>query len=84
MAQDWQKIDGAWLVCHSWQDVEGSRITAMTTVLVLALLLTAAVWATVRWLSSDGYGRRDDPSELREWHVADLPSHPFRATHHLG
>jgi hypothetical protein len=57
---NWQKINAACLFCHSWQDQDRRRITAMTTVtLVLtALALVATFGYLVRMIAGDGYGHR--------------------------
>jgi hypothetical protein len=39
----WQKIEGAWLVCHSWQDLAQGKVTAMNSTLFLVLLITIAL-----------------------------------------
>jgi hypothetical protein len=45
LAHIWQKIDVQWLLCHSWRDYDGRRITAMdiSTAVISFLLLVAVV-----------------------------------------
>ena len=53
LAAGWQQINAHRLFCHWWQDCYESMITAMTTVLVL-LLLIAALGALIAWVRHDG------------------------------
>jgi hypothetical protein len=57
---EWQKINAYCLFCHSWQDQDRRRITAMTTLTLI--LIASALIATFGYLAAlihgDGYGRR--------------------------
>jgi hypothetical protein len=62
MTEHWQKIDGQWHPCHSWPDLVGRRITAMSLlILILAVAgLTALAWGGLylyEFVTHDGYGR---------------------------
>jgi hypothetical protein len=60
----WQKINARWHSCHSWQDRARGMITAMTTFLLLALVVAAVLGiaaATVRVISNDGRGYARPP-----------------------
>jgi hypothetical protein len=60
----WQKINVVWHYCHSWQDHARSMITAMTTILLLALVVAAILGiaaATVRSITHDGRGSARPP-----------------------
>ncbi len=53
-----------WPSCHSWHDVTGATLSAMTTLLVLsALLLLLGLVATLLGaVRGDGYGHRPPPA----------------------
>jgi hypothetical protein len=61
VAHLWQKINGRWLFCHSWQDHEWRMITAMT--ILLLILLVAAFVGLTDWARHDGFAgpRRPEP-----------------------
>jgi hypothetical protein len=63
MARLWQKIDGRCQACHWWQESDERMITAMTEILIIALLIlaVAVVLTTIRDIHDDGYGRRPPP-----------------------
>lgn len=58
----WQKINAPWLFCHSWQDLYWRMITAMTFLILLLLVATALVVATVRLIVHDGRGPLRPPA----------------------
>lgn len=64
MAEVWQEIDEQCQVCHSWQELVESMITAMTELLIFwtVVIVLAALMATLRDLYDDGYDRRPPPS----------------------
>ena len=62
MAQHWQKINGPWLSCHSWQESAGRMITAMTFLMILLLAAAVLTVSTVRLLAHDGRGPQRPPS----------------------
>ena len=43
MALVWQKVDGDRHSCHWWQEINGSKLTAMTTFLAASVLLLLLV-----------------------------------------
>jgi hypothetical protein len=64
MARSWQIFEHGWQTCHSWHDLLHTRITAMTTVLIL--ILSTAIGALTLWylnrvIHADGIGRRPAP-----------------------
>jgi hypothetical protein len=63
----WQKINVQWHSCHSWHDLDGGMITAMTFLIIV--LAVAAVLATqaVTMLLHDGRGPAAPPRS----HVQD-------------
>jgi hypothetical protein len=72
MPQVWQRFDEGGQSCHSWQDVLGHSVTAMSIVaLALVLLaivvLLAAVAVTVH---RDGYGSVPPPRSHLGWDEA--------------
>ena len=75
----WQKLDACRQFCRSWQDLRARRLSAMTTVAVLALallalaLLIALTVALVRTIASDGRGHDTPPRSHRDW-----DEHPIR------
>jgi hypothetical protein len=57
----WQKINVRWHSCHSWHDVDGVMITAMTYLLIIIVIAAAlAVW-TIDLLLHDGRGPAAPP-----------------------
>jgi hypothetical protein len=76
----WQKVDGVRQICHLWQEVAACRLTAITTFLLIALIVSlavAAATAMARWLGDDG-GPRHSPLPRAEdsWSI-DQPSRPY-------
>ncbi|SKC35530.1 hypothetical protein SAMN04324258_0163 [Krasilnikoviella flava] len=64
----WREVDASWHFCHSWQKCNARMITAMTLLLILALLLVAAYAATlVRTVRRDGLGTRRPPRSHPDW-----------------
>jgi hypothetical protein len=63
MAQDWHFYDVRWHICHSWQDIPSTIITAMTTFTAfLAIAAIAVVLAVlIQAVVGDGYGHRPPP-----------------------
>lgn len=51
----WQEINGDRHSCHWWQDLCGGRLSAMTTI-ILVLLLIATFAALGRYASRDRFG----------------------------
>lgn len=66
----WQEVDELWPICHSWQHVAETTLSAMSTLLAVAalLLLAALVVVVVRSVLTDGYGHRPPPAS----HPGDL------------
>jgi hypothetical protein len=58
----WQEINGRRHNCHSWPDSCGSRIAAMTFLILLALVATALVVAALRLSLHDGSGPQRPPA----------------------
>jgi len=56
----WQKINGDCLFCHSWQDQDRRRISAMTTVTLILIALAAVAYFgyLASLISGDGHGHR--------------------------
>lgn len=52
MTHFWQKIDEAWHLCHCWQDLCGSKLSAMNDTIILALLISIAVLGALAALST--------------------------------
>jgi hypothetical protein len=73
----WQEIEGRWHVCHWWQHLAGSMITAMTLLILLPLAVAAAlaIALVLHGLSTivkgDGYGRRSGRRTPPLSHVPD-------------
>ena len=59
--QVWQKINGLWHSCHSWQDCDRRMITAMTYLMILLLIVAAMSVASIRMLVRDGRGPQRPP-----------------------
>jgi hypothetical protein len=47
MTERWQKINERCHSCHSWRNLIGSRLSAMTTATVLILIVALAVAAII-------------------------------------
>lgn len=78
----WQKIDETCQTCHSWRDPPERSITAMTTIVVLALvLLTVAAGSAWLWRTvvSDGSGRRRAPEHGHAHWSSSVPDAPYRS-----
>jgi hypothetical protein len=63
MLEDWQKIDGHCHFCHSWQERDERRITAMTELIIFwtIVFVVAVVLSTLRDIYDDGLSRRQPP-----------------------
>jgi hypothetical protein len=86
MAQQWQEIDAPWQVCHSWQDQNERRITAMALLMIIVAvsILTTASWLTlylVQLVKNDGYGRLDGSRTFPRSHEPDPFDPRFRSRH---
>ena len=59
----WRKINEHWLFCHSWQDRDKRRITAMNELMILLLILTVTALSieTLRRVLHDGRGPQRPP-----------------------
>jgi len=69
LPQMWQKINVLWHSCHSWQDHARCMITAMTTFILLALVVAAVLGiaaATVRTITHDGRFTRPPRSHFED------------------
>jgi hypothetical protein len=62
LAQGWQKINVLLLFCHSWRDLDGAMITAMTFLLILTVIAVALAARTIDLLLHDGRGPAAPPS----------------------
>jgi hypothetical protein len=56
MPEEWQKINGGCLYCHSWQDPPCRRLNAMIYLYLLLLITLAMVVGTLRLVVRDGRG----------------------------
>jgi hypothetical protein len=65
MAGNWQRIDGGWLLCHSWQYHHWRMITAMTT-LLFALVLLAGLAALVSYARHDHFAGPTNTAEKHD------------------
>jgi hypothetical protein len=65
--ETWQQIDARRHVCHSWQDHDWRRITAMTFLIVFLAVATALAIEAVRLVLHDGPGAQRPPAS----HVDD-------------
>ena len=68
----WQRIDGQRQIGHSWQDLHGHSVAAMS-ILALALVLLAVVVliaAVAVTVHSDGYGSVPPPRSHLGWDEA--------------
>jgi hypothetical protein len=74
MPQSWQNFEHAWHICHSWLDLQHTRITAMTVlILILSIAIGAlALWYLNRVIDADGSGRRPAPRS----HTEELDPRP--------
>ena len=74
----WQKINEPCLFCQWWQDHDRRRITAMTEILILLLIVTVAALSaeTLRRVLHDGRGPQRPPVS----HVEDARFLPPSAT----
>lgn len=73
MPGDWQEINAECHSCHSWQECERRMIGAMTTALLIGLVVVALVAYLAylgRLIAGDGYGHRS-PSGLPRSHRPD-------------
>jgi hypothetical protein len=61
MHRNWQKINGRWLSCHSWQDHNRRRLTAMTFLIILLALSLLLAAESVRLVLHDGRGPQRPP-----------------------
>ena len=61
LAQIWQKINVQCHICHSWQDVSDSIITAMTFLIILLVVAAIMSAETVRRVLHDGAGPQRPP-----------------------
>jgi len=85
LSRDWQKINATWQVCHWWHDINETRITAMTYLLIAAATAFAA-WLAVHVVAvirSDGFGYRPPP---RSQYDEEMPRHHalWSASHRLA
>jgi hypothetical protein len=62
MHAHWQKINEEWLFCHSWQDHDRSRITAMTYLVILLAMAVVLSFETIRLVIRDGRGPQRPPA----------------------
>ena len=58
----WQKINEGWHSCHSWRDVDGGSITAMTYFIILLVIAAVMAAKTIDLLLHDGRGPAAPPS----------------------
>jgi hypothetical protein len=80
----WQDVDGHCQFCHSRQDVEERKLTAMTALQILLVLIPFVVagfatWALLRWVSSSDWAARPPRNVRNDDWGADLPSVPYAA-----
>lgn len=61
MPDRWQKINAERHSCHWWQDLRGSSISAMETVILL-LALVAGFALLVRYVHRDGFSASEMPT----------------------
>ena len=61
MSEIWQKNDGHWHSCHSWQDPRERMIAAMTLLLILLALAAVLSFETIRAVLHDGRGPQRAP-----------------------
>jgi hypothetical protein len=61
LAHLWQKINVGWLSCHSWHDLDGAMITAMTYLLIITVIALAMAARTIDLLLHDGRGPAAPP-----------------------
>ena len=61
----WQKINAPCHSCHSWQELDESMISAMTTILFVLTLL-AGLSALVAYARNDHFGSGRDRAGLRD------------------
>jgi hypothetical protein len=75
LAQFWQKIDAGCLYCHSWQVLDGGRITAMTATILFLVIASLVVLAfglyTAKVVQGDGYGSRRQPPASHNTDIFD-------------
>jgi hypothetical protein len=57
----WQKINGVCHSCHSWRDLDGGMITAMTYLMVFLLVAVVVSFETIRLVFHDGRGAQRPP-----------------------
>jgi hypothetical protein len=57
----WQEINELWHSCHSWRDLDGGMITAMTYLIMLLLVAAVMIAETIRLLFHDGRGPQRPP-----------------------
>ena len=57
----WQKINVGWHSCHSWQDLAGGMITAMTFLIILLVVAAVLAAGAVRLVLHDGQGPQRPP-----------------------
>jgi hypothetical protein len=57
----WQEINGLWHSCHSWRDLDGGMITAMTYLIMFLLVAAVMSAETIRLLFHDGRGPQRPP-----------------------
>ena len=62
LAHGWQKINGGWHSCHSWQDHAPGMITAMTFLFILLAVAVLMSADTVRRVLHDGQGPQRPPA----------------------
>ena len=62
LPQVWQKINERWHSCHSWRDLDGSSITAMTYFIILLVIAAVMAAKTIDLLRHDGRGYAAPPS----------------------
>ena len=62
LPQSWQKINERWHSCHSWRDLDGSSITAMTYFIILLVIAAVMAAKTIDLLRHDGRGPAAPPS----------------------
>ena len=72
VASSWRKVDAVCQIRHWWQISAESRVSAMTLVALLLLILSLAVLAgvvtaVVRAVRDDGYGQRPPPASHLPW-----------------
>ncbi len=62
MPSVWQKFNEHCHICHSWQDHNKWRLTAMTFLLIVLALAVALGFESIRLVSRDGRGPQRPPA----------------------